>query len=94
MKKPKMLFKNKGLGTCFGFLVFGARKLNYFSHLKKNLEEKKMNKYLCPCGYAYDPEIGDPDNGIAPGTPWDEVPEDWVCPICGLSKEDFEEVDE
>ena len=40
-------------------------------------------KYVCDiCGYVYDPEIGDPDNGVAPGTPWEEVPEDWVCPLC------------
>ena len=48
-------------------------------------------KYVCPCGYDYDPPEGDPDNGIAPGTKWEDVPEDWVCPVCGLSKEDFEE---
>ena len=49
-------------------------------------------KYLCPCGYEYDPVVGDPDNGIAPGTPWEEVPEDFLCPICGVGKEVFEEV--
>ena len=52
-----------------------------------------MKKYLCPCGYEYDPNIGDPDSGVAPGTPWADVPEDWVCPVCGLSKADFEEID-
>ena len=41
-------------------------------------------KYVCPCGYVYDPAVGDPDNGIAPGTPWEEVPADWTCPVCGL----------
>ena len=46
-------------------------------------------KYICPCGYEYDPAVGDPDNGVAPGTPWEELPEDWTCPICGVSKEDF-----
>lgn len=50
----------------------------------------KMTKYVCPCGYVYDPEVGDPDNGIAPGTPWEEVPEDFVCPVCGLGKDMFE----
>lgn len=50
-----------------------------------------MKKYVCPCGYVYDPEIGDPDNGIAPGTAWENVPEDWVCPVCGLSKDAFAE---
>lgn len=49
-----------------------------------------MDKYLCePCGYIYDPDAGDPDSGIAPGTPFDNIPEDWVCPICGLGKEYF-----
>lgn len=47
-------------------------------------------KYVCPCGYEYDEEVGDIENGIAPGTPWSEVPEDFVCPICGLDKGMFE----
>ena len=47
-------------------------------------------KYVCPCGYEYDPAVGDPDNGIAPGTPWEEVPEDFECPVCGLGKDAFE----
>lgn len=51
-----------------------------------------MNKYECTiCGYVYDPMVGDPDNGIEPETPFDELPEDWVCPLCGVSKEDFDE---
>ena len=50
-----------------------------------------MTKYECPCGYVYDPEMGDPDNGVAPGTPWEDVPEDWVCPVCGLGKDAFNE---
>jgi rubredoxin len=41
----------------------------------------------------YDPEIGDPDNGVDPGTTFEDVPEDWVCPLCGASKDDFEPVD-
>ena len=51
-----------------------------------------MQKYICePCGYEYDPEIGDPDNGIEPGTAFEDLPEDWVCPICGLGKDVFVE---
>ena len=51
-------------------------------------------KYVCPpCGYEYDPVAGDPDNGIAPGTAWEDIPEDFVCPLCGLGKEDFEEAE-
>lgn len=50
-------------------------------------------KYECPCGYVYDPAVGDPENGIAPGTPFEEIPEDWVCPDCGLDKSAFAESD-
>ncbi len=50
-----------------------------------------MKKYICPCGYIYDEELGDPDNGIAPGTAWRGGREDWVCPTCGLGKNAFEE---
>ena len=47
-------------------------------------------KYVCDiCGYVYDPAAGDPDNGVAPGTPWEAVPEDWVCPLCGVGKDQF-----
>ncbi len=50
-------------------------------------------KYVCPCGYEYDPEKGDPENGRAPGTAWEDLPEDFVCPTCGLDKDSFEEED-
>ncbi len=53
-----------------------------------DLPEEQLN--VCPCGYVYDPAAGDPDNGVAPGTPWEQVPEDWVCPVCGLGKDSFE----
>ncbi len=50
-----------------------------------------MEKYEClVCGYIYDPEIGDPEGGIAPGTPFEKLPEDWACPVCGASKDQFE----
>lgn len=49
-----------------------------------------MDKYICNvCGYEYDPEQGDPDNDVAPGTPWEKVPDSWVCPICGAPKSEF-----
>ena len=49
-----------------------------------------MKKYECePCGYIYDPTAGDPDGGIAPGTAFEDIPDDWVCPICGLGKDVF-----
>ena len=47
-------------------------------------------KYVCDlCGYVYDESVGDPDNGIAAGTAWADVPEDWVCPLCGAGKDEF-----
>lgn len=50
-----------------------------------------MKRYICiPCGYIYDPEQGDPDSGILPGTPFEDIPKDWICPICGVSKDLFE----
>jgi rubredoxin len=54
-------------------------------------ETERMDKYVCQvCGYIYDPEKGDPDSGIEPGTRFEDLPEDWVCPLCGASKDMFE----
>ena len=51
----------------------------------------RMQKYKCTvCGYIYDPEKGDPDSSINPGTPFEELPSDWVCPVCGADKSLFE----
>jgi flavin reductase (DIM6/NTAB) family NADH-FMN oxidoreductase RutF/rubredoxin len=64
------------------------------------LEEKKetaakMAKYECTvCGYVYDPELGDPDGGIKPGTPFEKLPDNWVCPVCGAGKDEFKQVEE
>ena len=53
-----------------------------------------MKKYQCDtCGYVYEPELGDPDNGIAPGTSFESLPDDWTCPICGADKTSFSEMD-
>jgi rubredoxin len=50
-----------------------------------------MDKYICTvCGYVYDPVNGDPDNGIQPGTSFENLPDDWTCPVCGASKDQFE----
>ncbi|MCL2600101.1 MAG: rubredoxin [Treponema sp.] len=52
-----------------------------------------MNKYVCDmCGYEYDPEAGDPGNGVQPGTAFEDVPADWVCPTCGVGKDSFSPV--
>ncbi len=54
-----------------------------------------MKKYQCDvCGYIYDPAVGDPDGGIAAGTPFESIPEDWVCPTCGVGKDDFSVVED
>ncbi len=51
-----------------------------------------MKKFICTvCGYIYDEAQGDPDNGIAPGTKWEDVPEDFLCPLCGVGKDQFDE---
>jgi len=50
-----------------------------------------MKKYVCSvCGWEYDPAAGAPDNGIAPGTAFEDLPEDFVCPVCGVGKDQFE----
>jgi len=57
---------------------------------EKNMEVKEMDRYVCEvCGYIYDPKKGDPDNGIAPATKFEDLPDDWICPICGANKEAF-----
>ena len=63
----------------------------YFGAVDKKIKEaKKMDIYVCDvCGYRYDPEKGDPDNGVKPGTKFEDVPNDWVCPVCGAPKTSF-----
>jgi rubredoxin len=57
--------------------------------------ERKVMKYRCIlCGYIYDPAVGDPENGVAPGTAFKDVPETWVCPDCGAGKDQFEPVED
>lgn len=52
-----------------------------------------MDKYVCKiCGYIYNPELGDPDNGVAPGTLFKDLPSGWVCPVCGASQDAFEKL--
>ncbi|MCL5985669.1 MAG: rubredoxin [Actinobacteria bacterium] len=63
------------------------------TYIKPEVEPAKtgMQRYKCSvCGYVYDPEKGDPDSGVKPGTPFEELPDDWVCPVCGASKDQFE----
>ena len=70
-------------------------KSNYNNTSINSLKSKIMKKYVCDmCGYIYDPELGDPDGNIAPGTAFEDIPDDWVCPLCGVSKDDFSLVEE
>lgn len=58
---------------------------------KKILKGVKAMKYRCLlCSYVYDPGRGDPDNGVEPGTEFDDLPDNWVCPECGAAKDEFE----
>ncbi len=60
----------------------------------KGTGDDKAKKYVCTiCGYIYDPAAGDPDSGIAPGTAFEDIPDDWVCPVCGVGKDQFEVVE-
>jgi len=60
---------------------------------EKTKKGGRMDKYRCTvCGYVYEPEKGDPDNGIEPGTKFEDIPDDWVCPVCGVGKGKFEKV--
>ena len=73
------------------YIITDCKELRLFKERSRSI----MKKYECgPCGYIYDPEAGDPDNGIEPGTAFEDLPEDWVCPICGMGKDEFAEVDE
>ena len=59
-----------------------------------NIEDKDMKKWECiVCGFIYDEALGLPEEGIAPGTAWADIPDNWVCPECGIGKEDFEMVE-
>jgi len=63
-----------------------------YKEVSKTKEVIGMGKYVCePCGYVYDPEVGDPDSGVKPGTAFEDLPEDWVCPVCGVGKDMFVE---
>ncbi len=60
---------------------------------KKEVTSKMVNYKCSVCGWVYDPKLGDQGSGIAPGTPFEQIPDDWVCPVCGASKSDFERIE-
>ena len=77
----------------FHLFVFGLKcAVRFFA--AENNKLKVMKKYRCEvCDYIYDPELGDPEAGVKPGTAFEDLPEDWVCPLCGVGKDEFVPVD-
>ena len=75
----------------FALMVIAVVCIGYKEFFKLKEGEKGMYKCLA-CGYIYDPEIGDPDSGIAPGTKFEDIPDSWVCPLCGVGKDMFEKI--
>jgi rubredoxin len=68
--------------------------MDYGKQSFNRLGGKRMTKYECEqCGYIYDPEVGDPDSGIASGTLFEDIPDDWACPVCGVDKSFFKKVE-
>jgi flavin reductase (DIM6/NTAB) family NADH-FMN oxidoreductase RutF len=66
----------------------------YRKSLRRGASKPEMEKWTCTvCGYVYDPAVGDPTSDIKPGTPFEDLPADWVCPVCGVGKEMFEKAD-
>ena len=66
----------------------------YRKSLRKGANQNEMDKWMCTvCGYVYDPAAGDPSNGVEPGTAFEDLPENWVCPVCGVGKDMFEKTE-
>jgi len=83
-----MLFKVKLLESC-SILSFSD-----LTFLKVSILENQMKKYQCiVCGWIYDEAEGWPQDGIVAGTKWEDIPDDWTCPDCGVSKADFEMIE-
>jgi rubredoxin len=73
-------------------LKSGKYGLNFVSAFE-SIKGENMDNYRCMiCDYIYDPVLGDPANGVAPGTSFFDIPDDWVCPVCGVDKTSFEKV--
>lgn len=65
-----------------------------YTFILKKIWGVSMAKYQCTvCGYVYNEDEGDPESNVPPGTKWKDLPEDWVCPICGATKDQFEKID-
>ncbi len=81
----------KGVSPKNAPTYLGDREEKKFEDKKKSSGEKQL--YQCiVCGWIYDPDVGDPDSGISPGTEFEDIPDDWMCPICGVTKKDFKPI--
>ncbi len=86
---PSLSNKNPLLVVC----LMNNQNLS-FEVVYYNIMLNTMDKYICEvCDWVYDPAVGDPDGGIAPGTMFENLPDDWVCPLCGVGKDQFKKVD-
>lgn len=76
------------------FIIKCLSQLSIISKTEPHMDDKKKKKYVCDvCGYEYDPEVGDPGGSIAPGTAFEDLPDTWVCPLCGVGKDEFSPLD-
>lgn len=81
------------IGLIVLYTFISTRTFKFLSYLIITGKEENtlMKSYVCTlCGYVYDPAVGDEDNGVAPGTAFEAIPEEWVCPLCGAGKDQFE----
>lgn len=77
--------------VCFQFGIVDNSASKQGKHYTTKSERNLMKRYMCVvCGFIYDEELGLPEEGIPPGTRWDDIPENWSCPECGATKSDFE----
>jgi rubredoxin len=78
-------------------LTFGNHRIRYYISFEtaptQGAQGGNMDKWECPCGYIYDPMEGDIENNIPAETPFEDLPDDWVCPLCGAEKQYFEKLD-
>jgi rubredoxin len=88
-----MIKSGNEIGSCsFSVRFYDACVCKKIKKAKRKRRRTSMKKYVCNvCGYVYDPAEGDPDNGVPAGTEWEDVPAEWVCPLCSAPKEDFSE---
>lgn len=85
MSKSTDMYKKKTIMKCVGII-------QQFNNKVKGVMYS-MKSYVCDlCGYVYDPSVGDPDNGVEAGTAFEDLPEDWVCPLCGAGTDEFSEI--